>query len=342
MSVYNGERFLSEAVASVLSQTLAELELIVIDDGSTDGTAEILRGFAAADPRVLVTTQANEGRTAALNRGLGIASAPFIARLDADDVALPERLERQLRFLEENARVAAVGGAVTFIDEQGRPFADWRYPLSDGEIRRSFMTSTPLVHPAVTMRAAAVEAVGGYRPVFPESEDVDLWLRLAAVHELANVPETVLRYRMHARQATVQQLELQTLCSLAARAAARARSEGRSDPLDAVRQIDRPTLLTLGVTEQEITAALVRKATWLGRTMGRAGYADEAEELLAQANARARSASGSYALETSVSRAYAEVLRARGRRVRAVLMTARARGRRLRERFAPQPEELRP
>jgi Glycosyl transferase family 2 len=334
MAVYNGERFLREAVDSVLGQTFEDLELIVIDDGSTDGSSEILSSYAAADARVLVHRQANAGTAAALNRGLHLARAPFVARLDADDLALPDRFERQHRFLAQHERVAVVGGAVTFIDEEGRAFAEWQYPLSDAEIRRTLDDSTPLAHPAVMMRAAAVIGVGGYRPVLPKAQDVDLWLRLAAGHELANVPEPVLRYRMHLRQASVRELELQTLCSLAARAAARARSEGRPDPLDAVERIDHETLHALGVTREEITAAFVGNATWLGRTMSSAGYADAADELLAQATARARSASGSRAAVASAYRARAEVLRARRRRLRAAVMTARARGASLTARFA--------
>jgi glycosyltransferase involved in cell wall biosynthesis len=338
MSVYNGERFLEEAVESILDQSLAELELIVIDDGSTDGTAEILSTYATSDPRVVVRAQPNEGRAAALNRGLGLARAPLVARLDADDVALPGRLERQRRFLAEHERVAVVGGAVTFIDDEGRPFGDWRYPLTDVEIRRAFDTSTPLVHPAVMMRADAVKAVGGYRPVFEESEDVDLWLRLAAAHELANVPELVLRYRVHDGQASFRQLELQTFCSVAARLAARERSEGRPDPFASGARIDRRALVSLGVAERELTAALVRKATWLGKAMGRAGYSSAADALLAQALTTARSPSGSPALTASVYRAHGEILRAAGRPARAALMTARGRGASLRERLGQRRE----
>ena len=333
ISVYNGERFLREAVESVLSQTLDDLELIVIDDGSTDTTPEILAEYSAADARIVVERQANAGRAAALNRGFEIARAPLVARLDADDVALPERLELQRRFLETHRTVAAVGGAVAFIDEEGRAFAEWRYPLRHDEISRAFESTTPLAHPAAMLRATAFEAVGGYRPVFVESEDVDLWLRLAAVQELANLPEVVLCYRMHSEQASVQRLELQTLCSLAARAAARARTAGRPDPVDALEKIDRPTLLTLAISEHEITTAFVRDATWLAKMTGKAGYAEASEELFARAGENARSEFGSPALAAAVYRAHAAILREHGHPIQAAAMTVRARSVSLKERL---------
>src|SRR5687768_486166 len=129
MAVYNGERFLREAVESVLGQTLVDIELVVVDDGSTDATAEILDEYAAADSRVVVETWANAGRAAARNRGFQLARGPLVAVLDADDVARPERLEVQQRFLEAHGRVGGVGGAVAFVDAEGRTFTEWQYPL---------------------------------------------------------------------------------------------------------------------------------------------------------------------------------------------------------------------
>ncbi len=342
MAVYNGERFLREAVESVLGQTLMDIELIVIDDGSTDATAEILDEYAAADLRVVVETRANAGRAAARNRGFELARGPLVAVLDADDIALPERLEVQRMFLEAHRRVGGVGGAVAFVDEEGRTFAEWRYPLSNDEISRAFESGTPLAHSAAMIRAAAFDAAGGYRSVFAVSEDLDLWLRLSGVQELANVPELVLSYRFHSDQASMQQLDLQTLESLAARLSARARRDGRPDPLDAVERIDRPTLRALGVTEHEITTAFIRDATWLAKMMGKAGYAQTSEELFMRASETARSEVGSPDLAADVYRAHAGVLRESGRPVRAAAMTLRARGLALRERLGSSWPKSRP
>ncbi len=324
MCVYNGERFLREAVESVLAQTLSDFELVAVDDGSTDSSPEILAEFASNDARIVVHRQANQGAGAARNCGFGLARAPLIGVLDADDVAAPTRLERQRQFLVEHEAVAVVGGAVTFVDECSRPFAHWQYPLTDAEIRKAFASTTPLLQSAVMLRKDALDRVGGYRAIFREAEDLDLWLRIAERDEFVNLPDVVVRYRVHTGQATLRHLELQTLCSVAARLAAGARAAARPDPLSAVDRIDYETVLALGATGPEITTALVHATTWLARTMGRAGYEDACEHLFREAVLRARSESGSPELIAHVHRAHALRRREQKRRVRAVFETARA------------------
>jgi hypothetical protein len=328
MSVYNGERFLEEAVASVLEQDLREVELIVVDDGSTDRTPAILGALARADGRVVVRSQRNQGRTAALNVGFALARGPLVARLDDDDVATPARLARQRAFLEENDHVALVGGAATFVDEHGTAIAEVRYPTSDAEIRRALGRTSPFVHSAVMLRRSAFREVGGYRPIFPMAEDLDLWLRIAERHQVANLPETVVRYRVHGGQASVRHLELEVVCSLAAREAARARAGGAPDPVESMEVIDRDALIRLGVSPEEIATAFVRSATWLARSRSRAGLPRIAEELFAAAEVEARrSPSSSRALLAYVHRARAQRhdeegrwLRARGEMARALLV----------------------
>ena len=148
MAAYNSERHLRTAIESVLAETRLELELVVIDDGSTDSTPRILAECATADRRLVIHCQENAGSAAALNRGIAIARAPLIARLDSDDVALPGRLWEQHRFLATNERVQLVGGQAQIIDESGRIVAEGRYPLTDQAIRKSFASSTPFVHSA--------------------------------------------------------------------------------------------------------------------------------------------------------------------------------------------------
>ncbi len=324
MPAYNGERFLREAVDSVLAQSFSDFELVVVDDGSTDSTPEILADYASSDARVVVRSQPKRGRTAALNCGFALARSPLIARIDADDVAPADRLELQQQFLTGHAAVAVVGGAVAFMDESGRAFAEVEYPLKDAEIRRAFPHATPLAHPAVMLRKEAFERVGGYRPIFVEAEELDLWLRIAEQYQLANLPELAIRYRMHAGQTTVQKLELQTLYSVAARAAARARIAGRPDPFEAAERIDEQTLLSQGVRSEEVTATFVHSATWLAKTMDRAGYTVVAEGLFAEAAGRARSDSGSRALIAFVHRERGRRHAEQGSRLRAKLEMARA------------------
>ena len=288
MAVHDGERFLAEAIESVLGQSVSELELLVIDDGSNDVTPEILDGFAARDRRVVVRRQDNQGRTPSLNRGVALARAPLVARLDADDVCLPERFARRVAFLDRHPAVALVGGAVRLIDDGGRAFKESRYPLSDDEIRRAFAYTTPFVHSAVMFRRSAFDAAGGYRTCLVETEDLDLWLRIAERHELANLPDTVVAYCLHGGQATVRGLELQALCLVAARLSARARGAGEPDPLADAARIDEAWLLAHGATTREIAQAIVDSATWLAKLMGRAGYAEQADDLLDAVQARAR------------------------------------------------------
>ncbi len=324
ISVYNGERFLRQAIESVLAQSLGDLELVAVDDGSTDASWQILNDYASSDSRIAIHRQANQGRAAALNRGITLARAPYVARLDADDIALPNRFERQRQFLAEHELVAVVGGAVTFVDEHGRAFAGVEYPLADSEIRNAFAYTTPLAHPAVMLRRDVFRSLGGYRTLFREAEDLDLWLRIGERRQLANLPELVICYRMHGGQATVQRLEAQSLESVAARAAARARAEGAPDPLEGAARINRQLLLAMGVSEDEITSTLVHSQTWLAKTMSRAGYRDAAEELFAAAADRARSASGSSGLVAYVHHERARREAEQGHRLRTAVYRVQA------------------
>jgi GT2 family glycosyltransferase len=324
LSVYNGERFLARAVQSILGQSMTDIELIVVDDGSTDTTPAILERYAAADPRMVVLHQANGGRAMARNRAFEEARAPVVAVLDADDVALPERLERQHRFLAHHPQVAAVGGGVRFVDEDGRAFPDVTYPLTDGEIRAALEDTTPLAHSAVMVRKEAWKRVGGYRPLFRLAEDTDLWLRIAEQAELANLPDIVVCYRIHPSQGSAQGVELQTLETIAARVSAQARAEGRKDPLDGLVRIDRATLSSLGVGHSEMAAVLVRHTCWLARTLARAGYPSASEALFATALDSARSATPSRTLVARVHRDRARTYATQGRRMRSKLEAARA------------------
>lgn len=300
MSVHDGERYLAAAIDSVLEQTLRDLELVVIDDGSTDSSPQILAAYASRDKRVVVHSQQQAGLATSLNRGVAHSRSSLIARLDADDVAAPERLELQVEHLERNPEIGLVGGAVAFVDEDGRRFGHARYPATDAEIREAFETTTPFVHSAVTMRRSAFEAAGGYRPALPHAEDLDLWLRLSARSQLANLEETVVSYRIHPRQSTVTELERQALSALGARVAWRARAVGLPDPFERTPLVDRQALEAAGASEQDLTREFVQLAVWLAKTLTRAGSGDAGENLFAEAERRARSESGSPALVSVV------------------------------------------
>lgn len=187
MGVRDGAAWIPRAIASVLAQTLTDLELVVVDDGSTDATAALLAGVR--DPRLVVERQARAGLTVALNRGLGRARALLIARLDADDVALPARLERQRAFLQAHPEVGLLGTAARVVDESDRDVEIIQPPEDDHAIRRALIRRNPFVHSSVMLRRALVSSVGGYDVSFAVAQDYDLWLRLSAITRMANLAE---------------------------------------------------------------------------------------------------------------------------------------------------------
>lgn len=198
MAVCNGERYLEKSVSSVLRQSFADFELIVVDDGSTDGTPDSLARWSRDDPRIVVICQENCGLTASLNRAISVAKGSYLARQDADDVSMPERFERQVRYLDERPSVGAVGTATEVIDQKGLVIGVLHTRQGTEEVRRGLLTvRATLVHGSVMMRRQAFDAVGGYRDAFRFSQDFDLWLRMAERFDLDNLPEILCRWRMN-------------------------------------------------------------------------------------------------------------------------------------------------
>ena len=207
MSVYNGDRYLREAVDSVLAQTFADFELIVINDGSTDHSRDILAGYD--DARVRVFEQSNRGLVASLYRGIGLAQAPLIARHDADDRSVPERLARQVEFLEHHPRVVIVGSSMSVMDEAGKIMHEHRVLLHDPELRQELLVRSPFAHGSVMFRRSAFDAAGPYQQEFWPAEDYELWLRLALKGELANIDDCLYVYREHDSGISAQNLARQ-------------------------------------------------------------------------------------------------------------------------------------
>lgn len=198
MPVYNCQRYLAEAVDSVLAQTFEDFELIAVDDGSTDRSKEILDRYAARDSRVRVISRPNTGIVGALNDGIDAAQGEFLARMDGDDISLPHRFARQIHYLRSNPDCCMVGSRVVLIDADGDPIREWVTETSHDQIDAAHLTGGwPVVHPSVMMRTQAVREAGGYREAFKWLEDVDLFLRLAERGRLANLPESLLKYRKH-------------------------------------------------------------------------------------------------------------------------------------------------
>ncbi|NEO92711.1 MAG: FkbM family methyltransferase [Moorea sp. SIO3G5] len=208
MPVWNSERYLAEAVDSVLNQTLKDFELIALDDGSTDKSLQILHDFAKQDSRIKVIASEHQGYSPLLNLGLSMAKGEYIARMDSDDVCFPERFEKQVKFLDEHPDYVAVGSQALRIDPEGDPIGYAKFPTDHENIDASQIEGQgKIMHPASMIRNDALIKVDGYRPEFEPGEDFDLFLRLAEVGKLANSSETLLKYRMHCKNVTVTKKE---------------------------------------------------------------------------------------------------------------------------------------
>jgi hypothetical protein len=199
MPIYNAERYVREAVASILRQTFTDFELLIFDDGSSDRSAAVAEEACGGDPRVRLFRESHAGYATWLREGVRHARGEFIARMDADDVCRSQRFALQLDFLRRHPACSAVGGAVLLIDPEGRPIRELRAPLAHEEIDALLLRGRgdAVVHPAVMLRRAALVAAGGYRPETEPAEDLDLYLRLAERGRLANLPDTLLDYRQH-------------------------------------------------------------------------------------------------------------------------------------------------
>jgi len=196
MSVYNAERFIAEAVESVLKQTFRDFELLIFEDTSTDSTLEILRSFT--DPRIrLIKNSENHGLTKNLTQGMDMTRGEFVARMDADDICMPHRLEMQVAYLDAHPEISALGSAVTFFDESGKEFVAHQ-PLEHEEIKCALFYGFTMLHPSVMMRKADFDNHGlNYDPAFRVSQDHDLWTRAIRKVRFANLYEPLLRMREH-------------------------------------------------------------------------------------------------------------------------------------------------
>lgn len=265
MSVYNGERFLADAIDSILAQTFADFEFLVLDDGSSDATPAILADYAARDSRLRPIVRENRGLVVSLNELLAEARSPIVARMDADDICRPQRFAAQLAFLAKHSDHGVVGSWSEDMDEFGGPYRNnaAEHPVSDAEVQRNVRHGGPLLcHPSVMYRRELVLAAGGYHAAFRHCEDYDLWLRLASRTKIANIPERLIRYRHYLGQVSKRHATEQQIGAAIAWQAWRWRDAGRNDPtaalevLPSLGQID-ALFGEVGV-EQQVREAVAR------------------------------------------------------------------------------------
>jgi len=195
MAACNAADTIVEAIDSILRQTWENLELIVIDDGSTDATASIVNGFH--DPRIrFISNESNVGLARSLQRGTGAATGRFMARMDADDLSHPQRLEKQVAFLDSRPRVGFAGTSFDLMDEQSRVLGRRVRPATDEFLQRQLLVWNPFCHGSVMIRRELLRASGGYDENFPSAMDFDLWLRLAERTCAAIMPEVLYSWRV--------------------------------------------------------------------------------------------------------------------------------------------------
>jgi glycosyltransferase involved in cell wall biosynthesis len=199
MAVKDADRFFAPAVRSILGQTLDELELVVVLDGPSPAATELLAGMP--DDRVrTVALPCSRGLAGALNAGLAACRAPFVARIDADDVALPERLARQLDEMDRRPQLGVLGTGAIEIDTNDKEVAHRDLPHGADAVARALLRRNSILHPSVMMRREVVLGLGGYNETMRWVEDYDLWLRCLLVCEVDNLPEVLVLYRVHPAQ----------------------------------------------------------------------------------------------------------------------------------------------
>ncbi len=258
MPVYHAAATLHEAIQSVRDQTMPDWELVVVDDGSTDASRTLAEQIAQEDARIrVIALGENKGIVAALNQGLQACRAPWIARLDADDVMLPHRLEMQLAYMQAHPDCVALGTAAETFDEasQGSVLSQ---PVTHQAICKRLKRSSSLFHPTVMLQREAVVSAGGYRSFFLDAEDYDLWLRLLHFGKLANLAEPLTRLRVHEQQVSHRKVSQQVMSSLAARLVHQIASSGKDEPTLISGVATREWLIEQGMSDKKIARAVAQ------------------------------------------------------------------------------------
>jgi glycosyltransferase involved in cell wall biosynthesis len=260
MVACNVERFLSEAIESILRQTYRDFEFVIVDFGSSDKSKEIISSYAARDSRIKFHEIPHCGLAEARNQACLLAQGQYIAIMDADDISVPERLAWEVEFLDSHRQVGVVGGAVDWVDATDKSLkSSWSAlhpPVGNREILSALQKENQFWQPSVLMRREAFTIVGGYREAFAPAEDYDLWLRISEKFEMANLDRVVLKYRIHSGQVSMRKHRQQNLSSLAALRSAASRRNGSPDPMQSVTEITPELLIELGIDEEKQRGAL--------------------------------------------------------------------------------------
>lgn len=204
MPAYNSEKYISEAIESILNQTFKDFEFIIIDDGSNDRTWDTIQDYARKDERIVsVKNEKNLKTTATLNKGINLAKGKYLVRMDADDWSYPYRIQEQVEFMEQNPTVVVSGGAIEVCDENLNVKNKRKYPNSDEDIRKKIFRYNPFAHPSIIMRKDKVIEVGMYDEELPLTQDYDLYFRLGKVGKFANLDKMLIKLRTHPQSSSM-------------------------------------------------------------------------------------------------------------------------------------------
>ncbi|MBV9717944.1 MAG: glycosyltransferase [Candidatus Eremiobacteraeota bacterium] len=253
LPVFNGERYVAKTIDSILAQSYANFEFLILDDGSYDCTPAILAAYAQRDPRIRLLRHENRGVGLTLNRALTEARGRFIGLIGADDIATPDRFAKQIQYLEEHPQCVLVGSYLRIIDADDRPIGLRKYPTTDREIRKRMLLYNPVGGPCMAYRRDDAIAAGGYTSRFWTCEDYDFFLRLAKRGKIANLPEPLVSYRLH-QGATKATSTLRQLRDTLATKRAAYHEYGYRQSLSA---------RAVGVAQQAMTYAPPRMIYWL-------------------------------------------------------------------------------
>lgn len=272
MAVFNNGPYVGEAIDSLLAQSFADFEFLIINDGSTDGSGDIIDGRAAADPRIRVIHQENRGFIASLNRLNTEARAPWIARMDGDDVCTPNRLAKQMAFIDAHPGYGVVGCEASLIGPDGAPLEQTGLakPETHEQVLAALESKPLMNHNAVMIARQPMLEIGGYRAAYRHCEDYDLWLRLVDKVRFANLPEELIAYRIYPEQVSNRHLVEQARNAAIAWQARLERLASRADPTDGLTEL--PPLSDIdALFGREGVASYARR-----RVVGRMLYSAEA------------------------------------------------------------------
>ena len=251
MSVYNGEKYLQEAIDSISGQTFKDFEFLIINDGSTDKTGEILKSYN--DPRIkIIDNEKNIGLTKSLNKGLKLARGEYIARQDADDISMPERLKKEVKFLEQNRNVGLVGTDYFMINEKGEAVHIVKCLNGCKELKAKLLEGNQFGHGSVMLIRECIERVGTYREEFKFAQDYDFYLRIAEVYDVANIPKSLYKWRINIGSVSVKKKVLQDKYALLAIELAKERRQLGKDELQSLNKEEIDKLLDELISDTRI------------------------------------------------------------------------------------------